>query len=133
MKFVCSDELKPVRATTGSAGYDFVMPESIYIPAETMIVFDTGVKVEGMKQDEVLLLYIRSSLGREGITLPNAVAVIDSDYKDSIHAFLYNMTKQPVELKRGQRYMQGIFTKYLKTEDDATTAERNGGIGSTGR
>ena len=41
---------------------------------------------------------------------------------------------QPLVLKKGERIAQGIFYKYLTTDDDnaAEKEERSGGFGSTG-
>lgn len=134
MKFIADEEwLLPMRATSGSAGYDFVMPKDVTIMPKDKAEFDTGVKAVDMPSDVVLLLVIRSSVGRSGIIILNSVAVIDSDYNMNMRAFLYNITDQPVTLRKGDRYMQGIFTDYYTVEDDMTTATRNGGVGSTGR
>ena len=44
------------------------------------------------------------------------------------------MGTQPVIIKKGQKVCQGIFMKYLKTNDDNRLKEmRNGGYGSTGK
>ncbi len=52
----------PVRATAGSAGYDFFTPADITLnPGETAKI-PTGIRVE-MEQDWVLKCYPRSGLG----------------------------------------------------------------------
>ena len=38
-----------------------------------------------------------------------------------------------LSLKSGDRFVQGIFTNYLTTDDDDITSTREGGIGSTGK
>ena len=43
------------------------------------------------------------------------------------------MTDEIVELMGGEKIMQGIFTKYLISDNDNATEERIGGIGSTGK
>ena len=45
---------------------------------------------------------------------------------------LYNYTDHAVEIKKGDRLAQGIFSKYLITSEDASNGIRRGGIGSTG-
>lgn len=37
------------------------------------------------------------------------------------------------EIAAGERFAQGVFVKYLITDDDNATAKRSGGIGSTGK
>ena len=50
------------RATKGSAGYDIRVTDGALVnPGET-VVFHTGVKVH-MDTDDVLLLFVRSSVG----------------------------------------------------------------------
>ncbi len=70
----------PKRGTKNSAGYDFFSPANIEImPGRTFMV-PTGIKAS-MLEDEVLQIYIRSSLGiKKNIVLSNQVGVIDSDY-----------------------------------------------------
>lgn len=131
-KFNAEEWLKPKRATKGSAGYDFVAPDDIIIPARWKKEFDTGVSVE-VEEGYVLLLFIRSSLGSKGITLTNNVAVIDSDYRQNIRGFLENKNADPYTIHEGERYMQGIIVPYFMAEGDDATEERLGGVGSTGK
>lgn len=133
MNFTVDDEgLKPHRATTGSAGYDFVAPCDVEIKPNEIVRFASGVHVQ-MPTGYVLQLYIRSSLGKKGLTLTNSVGIIDSDFKDEIQAFLINNSEETIHIAKGDRYMQGIFTKYFTTDDDNVVAKRSGGIGSTGK
>ncbi len=91
-----------------------------------------------MKKEEVLFLFIRSSYAiKKGITLTNNVGIIDSDYFSNedndgeIIVSLTNNTDEDIYLKRGDRFIQGIFLKYLTVDGDTTTKVRKGGIGST--
>ncbi|MCT0497700.1 aminotransferase, partial [Lactococcus lactis subsp. cremoris] len=43
-----------------------------------------------------------------------------------------NISKEPVTISKGQRIMQGVFVKYLTTNDDNANGKRTGGFGSTG-
>ena len=128
----------PVRATAGSAGYDFFSPVDITLnPGETVKI-PTGIRVE-MEQDWVLKCYPRSGLGfKYRLQLNNTVGIIDSDYfysdnEGHIFAKLKNDTNENkvVELKADTGFMQGIFVEYGITVDDDVTDVRNGGFGST--
>lgn len=127
----------PKRQTSKSAGYDFsVISEGVIQPGEIK-VFETGIKAF-MGADEVLSLHIRSSLGiKKHVVLANITGIIDSDYYDNpdneghIMVALLNTGKNPVTIEAGERVCQGIFTKYLITNDDDSTVVRDGGIGST--
>lgn len=127
----------PKRATTGSAGYDFYLPYDLTIkPSESVKVF-TGVRVK-INSDYVLMVFPRSGLGTKyHLMLDNTVGVIDSDYYNALNEghiiiSLTNHSDKVLELKRGDRFAQGVFLKYGITVDDDTKDERSGGYGSTG-
>ena len=46
---------------------------------------------------------------------------------------VYNHGSEPYTISKGERIAQGIFYQYLKTDTDAATAQRTGGMGSTGK
>lgn len=128
----------PARSTKTSAGYDFYAPYDFEIPAGESLMIWSQTKCY-METDDVLILMPRSSMGRYGIRFANTVGVIDSDYVDNPNnegeiAFPFvNTGKATWSVKKGDKIAQGIFTKYLVTDDDSVTAERTGGFGSTGR
>ena len=128
----------PVRATAGSAGYDFFAPADITLkPGETAKI-PTGIRVE-MEQDWVLKCYPRSGLGfKFRLQLNNTVGIIDSDYfysdnEGHIFAKITNDSNEGkiVSVPAGTGFMQGIFVEYGITVDDDVTDVRNGGFGST--
>ena len=43
----------------------------------------------------------------------------------------YNMFDEDVTIKKGDAIGQGVFAKYLTTDEDDATGERTGGFGST--
>lgn len=126
----------PKRATAGSAGYDFVSPLEVTVPAGGSALIPTGVRAE-MEPGWVLMLFPRSSLGfRHALRLSNTVGVIDSDYafaKNEGHIMvkLRNPLSEPVTIGRGERFCQGVFLPYGTAEEEQVTAEREGGFGST--
>ena len=128
----------PKRATRGSAGYDFVSPLEITVPAGGTALIPTGIRAE-MEPGWVLMLFPRSSLGfRHMLRLANTVGVIDSDYafaKNEGHIMvkLRNPLDTPVTIGRGERFCQGVFLPYGTAEEEEDFAERSGGMGSTGK
>ena len=129
----------PRRATAGSAGYDFVSPLEVTVPAGGTALIPTGIRAE-MEPGWVLMLFPRSSLGfRHALRLSNTVGIIDSDYafaKNEGHIMvkLRNPLSGPVTIGRGERFCQGVFLPYGTAEEDETSfTERSGGMGSTGR
>ncbi len=130
----------PTRADVGSAGYDFYSPETILIQPKEAQLIKTNVKVK-MNDDEVLLLYVRSSIGiKRQLMLGNGTGVIDSTYynnpdnEGNIMIALYNYGDEAQLINVGDRIMQGVFVKYLTTVDDKPLSDtRVGGIGSSGK
>ena len=130
--------LLPRRSTKNSAGYDFMVLSDIVLEPSSTVLIPTGVKAF-MEDDEVLMIFIRSSLGfKYNLRLCNQVGIIDSDYYNNSgnegHIFvkIKNEGSETVTIKRGENVVQGIFTKFLTVSDEATvTSSRKGGFGST--
>ena len=129
----------PVRKTKYSAGYDiFSLYDFVLKPGEIKTI-PTGIKAE-MMDDEVLFIMVRSSMGfKYNIRLCNQVGVIDKDYYNNPnnegHIFIKikNEGDKNFEVKAGDGIGQGLFMKYLVTDDDISTSIRQGGIGSTNK
>jgi len=133
----------PIRKTKFSAGYDVEAAEDVVIPsfkkgmAPTLI--KTGIKAY-MQDDEMLLLYNRSSNPKKkGLILANSVGVVDKDYYGNpdndghIMFAFFNIKDEDIEIKKGEAIGQGLFQKYLVTDDDIAEGERTGGFGSTNK
>ena len=131
----------PVRSTKNSAGYDIEAAEDVTIPAfklgQKPILVKTGLKAY-MQSDEVLILANRSSNpGKKGLILANSIGVVDSDYYGNpdndghIMFAFFNFKAEDIEIKKGERIGQGMFQKYLVTDNDIAGGERTGGFGST--
>jgi len=123
----------PARKTAFSAGYDLQAAEDVFVTDKKISIVPTGLKAF-MLPDEVLLIYIRSSLAvKNNLMLANNVGVIDADYQDHILLPMICLAGS-FEIKKGMRIAQGIFQKYLLADGDdfASGAKRTGGFGSTG-
>ncbi len=133
----------PVRKTKYSAGYDIEAAEDTVVPSfkkgSNPTLVKTGLKAY-MQDDEVLFLYNRSSNPKKkGLILANSVGVIDKDYYGNVDndghimfAF-YNIKDEDIVIKKGEAIGQGVFQKYLVTDDDEAVGERVGGFGSTSK
>ena len=128
----------PVRATSGSAGYDFFSPLHLSLRPGESVRIPTGIRAS-VQNGWVLLLMPRSSLGfKFRIQLSNTVGVIDSDYYGSdneghILIKLINAGREGLtaDIPEGKAFAQGLFVPFGITEDDACEGERHGGLGST--
>lgn len=126
----------PTRASEHSAGYDFYSPVDVTIqPNESVLVW-TDVKAH-MYYDNVLLIFVRSSMGKHPVIIANGTGIIDSDYygnestNGNIGFRLLNLGDKPYEIKVGDRIGQGVFVKYGTVKDDKASGERTGGFGSS--
>ena len=131
------DVILPKRGTISSAGYDFYSVISVTLKPGERKVIPTGIRVM-MNDNEFLGIFVRSSLGfKYNVRMCNQVGIIDADYygnsSNGGHIFvcLENEGDEVIEIKKGDRFVQGIFIPYLITDDDNTTDLREGGIGST--
>lgn len=128
----------PKRATKHSIAYDFYSPEDFVVEPHSKYMLWTGVKAQFL-DDEALLLNVISSMGKKNIMLSNTQAWIESDYYNNknnegeIGLFFYNYGNEKWEVKQGDRIAQGMFIKYLTTDDDNAEGVRVGGWGSTSK
>lgn len=73
----------PVRATTGSAGYDFKSPISVTLAPGASAKIPTGIRVK-IDEGWWLCCAPRSGLGcKYRMQLDNTIGVVDSDYYNS--------------------------------------------------
>lgn len=100
----------------------------------------TGIKAY-MPENEYLMLVNRSSNPMKNhLSLPNGIGIIDSDYygnaknEGEIFVQLINYGLDDYVVKKGDRIAQGIFSPYLKMDDeDSDFIKRTGGFGSSGK
>lgn len=132
-KDVCDDKRLykeyslPKRETDFAAGYDFFALADFVIKPGEIKKIPTGVKVL-MEDDEVLALVLRGSQGFiYNLRLINQFGVVDKDYYNNptneghLWIGLKNEGKIDYVVSKGQGIAQGIFMKYLLTDDDGDT------------
>ena len=132
---------KPTYATEGSAGLDLpaCIDEAVTLNPGDRTAIPTGIAIELPSPDYVAYVFARSSLGlKKGITLPNAVGVIDSDYRGEIKVALTNISDEPYTINPGERIAQLVIAPVIKAEfkekDELEQTQRgSGGFGSTGK
>ncbi len=132
------DAVLPTRKTAASAGYDLAAAVEIELPPAKVTLVPTGLKAY-MPQDEYLGVHIRSGMAiKHGLSLINGEGIIDADYYNNtaneghIMIAVYNHGATTISLQKGMRIAQGIFKRYLLSDDDAADGMRAGGFGSTG-
>ena len=136
VKKIYDDIQLPIRATSGSAGYDFKSPITFTLKPGQTIKIPTGIRVK-IDDGWVLKCYPRSGLGfKYRMRMSNTVPIIDSDYYNSNnegHIFfkISNEGEKDIFINSGDKIIQGIFVPYGITYDDYANKTRNGGFGST--
>lgn len=134
----------PKQQTTGAAGMDFYCPFDVHILPHQNQVIPTGIRwkaIGDFYKDTALLIFPRSSLGfKYGIHLINTIGVIDTDYYNAnneghIIISLYNPSNETVEIKKGDRFVQGIVIDIMICEGAEADKDniRIGGFGSTNK
>ena len=126
----------PAYAHEGDAGLDLRAVEDVTVPAAWTAMVRTGLHVE-VPDGCVGLVFPRSGLGSKGITLKNAVGVVDSGYRGEVLAAVWNTTLEDFNIHKGDRICQMVVMPYMPCEvevsDVLSDSERGtDGYGSTG-
>jgi dUTP pyrophosphatase len=128
----------PSRATSGSAGYDLTSAEDGVLVSMERRAFGTGLAV-AVPDGFECQIRPRSGLAlRNGITVANTPATIDSDYRGEVKVILVNLGAEPFEITRGMRIAQMVIARVERVEFQAVaelpaSSRGAGGFGSTGR
>lgn len=137
------DAVIPAYQTSGSSGMDLASIEELEIGAGERAVVKTGLGLDLSEHDFKMYtkpftieaqIRPRSGLAaKHGITVLNTPGTIDSDYKGELMVILYNTSKVPFKISKGDRIAQLVLAPVLLMEAYVTNNERNdGGFGSTG-
>lgn len=130
----------PSYATGGSAAMDLhaCCNEPLIIPARGQGRIPTGIAIELPDTNMVALVFARSGLAsKHGISLSNAVGVIDSDYRGEIICLIKNDGDLDFIVNCGDRIAQlGFFPiqriQWEEVPELNDTQRGTGGFGSTG-
>jgi len=128
----------PEYKTDGAAAYDLYARLETEIPAGGLGVVPLNVAMQA-PEGHWIMFAARSSLHKKGLMQVNGIAVMDADFcgdNDEYRAVLYNFTKEPVTVARGERIVQAVVMPLvrfpLRGVDKLENPDR-GGFGTTGR
>jgi dUTP pyrophosphatase len=127
----------PAPQTAGSAGADIASAEDAELAPRERRLFATGFAVAVPPGYEIQIRP-RSGLAiRHGVTLPNAPATIDSDYRGELKVGLVNLGAEPFRVARGMRIAQLVVARvetpaFRSVAALPPTPRGDGGFGSTG-
>lgn len=132
------DAKPPTRGKPGDAGMDLTAIDDGKTNAHSdYIEYDTGVAIE-LPPNHVALVFPRSSISTYRLSLANAVAVIDSNFRGSIKLRFRMLSETPsLRYKAGDRIGQLIVLPYpevvlVETDTLSSTDRGEGGFGSSG-
>ena len=131
----------PAYATPGAAAADLcaVLDAPLTLEPGQRAMISTGLAIELPDAGCVALLYARSGLAiKHGLTLPNCVGVIDSDYRGEVRVGLINLSSEPYTIAPGERIAQLCIAPvwqaaFVQADALGDTARGAGGFGSTGK
>jgi dUTP pyrophosphatase len=130
-----ANAILPVKDDPADAGIDIFTNETYTLQPGEAHAFTTGIAVE-FPPGYVALLWDRSGLGSKGIH--RLAGVIDSGYRGEWKVVLLNTTKNPFEIKAGDKIVQCLMQKYepilIEEASQLTETVRGAhGFGSSGR
>lgn len=129
----------PKIGTSGSAGIDFFIPddfEPCMLEPMHDIKINLGIVTE-FEEGLALIAHNKSGVATK-MKLTVGACVVDSDYRGEIHAHMFNLGEEPVELVPGMKIVQFILQPYVKPvlceldQMPLDTERGAGGFGSTG-
>ena len=131
----------PAYATAGAAGMDLrsCLDAPLTLNPGDRVGVPTGFAIALPGPEWVAYIFARSGLGiKNGITLPNCVGVIDSDYRGELIVALTNLSDTPYTIQPGDRVAQLVISPVVQAQislvDQLDETDRGtGGFGSTGR
>ena len=128
---------EPAAQTAGSAGYDVCSADELELKPGERGMARTGFSI-AIPFGYECQVRPRSGLAvKHGITLPNAPATIDSDYRGELKVPLINLGQETFTVTRGMRIAQMVFAQveqvaFVRVGELGVTVRGQGGFGSTG-
>lgn len=129
------------RAHDTDAGADLTSMESWKLEPGEQKMFDTGVAVQ-IPPGMVGLIFNRSSQGKVGVQITNAVGVIDADYRGTMKVILRNTGHAIYDIEAYKTRIAQLvivpiwipkFNEFMGTDEEwNNTVRGTGGFGSTG-
>lgn len=129
--------LTPKYQTKYASGLDLHSVQTITIKAGMFKIVGTGLAIEMPKGLEAQVRPRSGLAAKFGIGVLNSPGTIDADYRGEIKVILFNFSKKPFKIKKGDRIAQLVFSKItkvtLKEQKQLSKSQRGlGGFGHTG-
>lgn len=127
----------PAYAHPGDAGVDLYAAEDLTLKPGERALTPTGIAVaipdgyEGQVRPKSGLAL------KQGLSVVNTPGTVDAGYRGEVGVILINLGQEAVEIRRGQKIAQMVFTKVERASFEVVeklddTSRGAGGFGSTG-
>lgn len=139
IKLLYEDAVMPEYKFFSDAGCDlFCYNNSVTVPIGRIKVINTGVAIKVPYGFEAQIRP-RSGLAiKQGLSIINTPATIDSDYIGELKVGVINLGREPITINKGDRFAQLIISPVYKAvfhpvEELENTLRGSGGFGHTGK
>lgn len=133
-KLLNGNKIAPRCMTEGAAGFDFTLPNDLFINGNSWKLIPLSVACE-IPDGCVGILDGRSSLYKR-YGLLAITGYIDSDYRGQVYMQVLNNSNDSVMIKAGERIGQMVVVQYVGesqvVEELSDTGRGSGGFGHTG-
>lgn len=130
----------PAYTTAGAAGVDLraAVPADVSLAPLERVLVPTGIAIAIPTGWEAQIRPRSGWAADTGVTVLNAPGTVDSDYRGEIKVLLVNFGSASVQVHRGDRIAQLVFSPVTSIEWEQATslpssARQLGGFGHTGR
>ena len=134
IKLIETEATLPTRAHPGDAGLDLYALEGFTVGPGLGLRARTGVALE-IEPGWVGMIADRSSLASKG--LKTAGGIIDAGYRGEVQVVLWNLSREPITVKAGDRMAQLLLipvglAEVRKVSELSDSSRGAGGFGSSG-
>lgn len=129
----------PAYKTKGASGVDLHanLDESVCLRSLDRALIPTGLYVE-IPQGYEAQVRARSGLAlKKGLSLPNGIGTIDSDYRGELKVIVVNLGRDDLIIEDGDRIAQMVIMKieqadFIEVKELSDSERGEGGFGHTG-
>ncbi|MEM4259559.1 MAG: dUTP diphosphatase [Candidatus Pacearchaeota archaeon] len=125
----------PIYGTEHSAGFDIYAIEDIILEPGKQKIVNTGIALE-IPEGYCVQFWDRGGMGAKGIH--HFAGLIDSDYRGEFKVVLFNSTKEPYKIEKGDRIIQAVILPIVQADFQVSdtlseTKRGDGRFHSTGK
>lgn len=113
IKLLNKEAKVPIHASEGAAGFDIYAIEDVVLEPLKQTIVNTGIAVE-LEEGYCIQFWDRGGMGAKGIH--HFAGLLDSDYRGEFKVVLFNSTKEPYKIEKGDRVIQAVIVPIVQGE-----------------